>query len=406
MSEKALSGVKVIDLTHQLSGPMCTKYLADFGADVIKIEKPNGGDPARMLYPFFKDERHLDKSGLFNYLNTNKKSISLDLKTEIGKDIIKRLVKEADVLVESFSPGVMESLGLSYEILGAINPKLVMTSISNFGQDGPYRDFKMTELTLNALGASMYNCGVDDREPLKRGGTCLQFQGGIIAAISTIGALIGAQNEGKGEYIDVSLLETQAGTIDVKTLYTLGYIYTGLINYRPQNPNDVGMNIVPAGVWPCKEGYIQIWCPNVGVEWPRFASMIGQPELMEDPRFANPLDVTYKDELAAIFVNWLSERTHLEVFEEAVKYKVPIGPILTPREVIEDKHYNERGFFVDIDHPVIGSLKYPGAPIRLTETPWEIRMPAPSLGQYNEDIFKELGYSNDEISELKKTGVI
>ena len=198
MADQSLSDVKVLDLTWYIAGPYCTKLLADYGADVIKVERPGSGDPARSLGPFLGDDPHPEKSGLFLHLNTNKRSITLNLKSEMGKKIFKELVKEADILLESFSPRVMPSLGLSYEELEKINPRLVMTSISNFGQTGPYRDFRLSELVLSAMGTAMYIQGVPEREPVKIGGTVIQFQVGNIAAVATIFALYGSEVRGIG----------------------------------------------------------------------------------------------------------------------------------------------------------------------------------------------------------------
>jgi CoA:oxalate CoA-transferase len=177
--DQALSGIRVIDLTWYIAGPYCTKLLADYGADVIKIERPGSGDPARRMGPFLNDEPHPEKSGLFLHLNTNKRGITLNLKTETGKNIFRDLVKKADILVESFSPRVMPSLGIDYKALEKINPKLVMTSISNFGQKGPYRDFKGSELIFQGFGGYMYLVGTSDREPSKKAGNVIQYQLGV-----------------------------------------------------------------------------------------------------------------------------------------------------------------------------------------------------------------------------------
>ena len=208
MPEQALSDVKVLDLTWHIAGPYCTKLLADYGAEVIKVEKPEEGDPTRRMAPFFKDDPHPEKSGLFLHLNTNKKGITLDLKSATGKKIIKELVSKVDILVESFSPRVMPSLGLDYQTLEQINPKLVMVSISNFGQSGPYRDFKASEIVEYAMGGEMYSTGIADREPLKLGGNVTQYQAGTVAAVATVGALYAAEFQGTGQHVDVSIMET------------------------------------------------------------------------------------------------------------------------------------------------------------------------------------------------------
>ena len=203
-----LSDIRIIDLTHGISGPYCTKILADFGADVIKIEKPTSGDYARHIGPYPKDEEHIEKSGLFLYLNTNKKGITLDLNNPKGVEALKKLVADADILIESFKPGVMDRLGIGYEVLKSINPELVMTSISNFGQTGPYKDYLVSELILYAMGSSMNRTGLDYRYPLKLGGSHVQYQAGNNAAMATLFAWYGKKYKGiGGQQLDVSIFE-------------------------------------------------------------------------------------------------------------------------------------------------------------------------------------------------------
>ncbi len=193
MTEQALSDIRILDLTRYISGPYCTKLFADFGADVVKIEKPGEGDPARRMGPFFQDDPDPEKSGLFLHLNTNKRSVTLNLKSQAGKRILKELAKDVDILVENFSPRVMPALGLDYETLESINPRLVMASISNFGQTGPYRDFKASELIIYGMGGAMCTTGLGDCEPVKKGLNVIQYQGGNMAAAATMTALFGAR---------------------------------------------------------------------------------------------------------------------------------------------------------------------------------------------------------------------
>jgi crotonobetainyl-CoA:carnitine CoA-transferase CaiB-like acyl-CoA transferase len=257
MPDQALSDIKVLDLSWHIAGPYCTKLLADYGADVIKVERPRVGDPARKIGPFFNDDPHPEKSGLFLHLNTNKKGITLNLKTPTGKEIIKKLVKEVDILVESFSPHVMPGLGLDYQTLEQVNPDLLMVSISSFGQTGPYRDFKATEIVEYAMGGEMYSTGIAGREPLKLGGNVVQYQAGTIAAVSTMGALFAARAQGIGQHVDVSIMETQAGSADRRIIYTLAYACAGVITTRWPPPREaVRMLIMPQGVYPCKDGFV------------------------------------------------------------------------------------------------------------------------------------------------------
>jgi len=400
MAEQAFSDVKVLDLTWYIAGPYCTKMLADYGADVLKVERPAEGDPSRKLGPFLNDEPDPEKSALFSHLNTNKKGITLDLKSEWGRKVIEELVKDVDILVESFRLGVMERLGLDYETLNRINPKLVMTRISNFGQTGPYRDYKMSELTLNAMGAEMYSCGWPENPPEKRGANCLQYQVGLTAALATVGGLFVARQQGIGQYIDVSAMETMAGCIDWRTLTLLSYAYSGEVFVREET---LGLIIWPSGAYPCKDGFVRFLAmPQWG---PRLAKMMDMPDLLE--QFPNPFDMMRKDDFDAIFRPWCLEQTKMEVMEKAQEARVAGTAIQTPEEVVNDPQFNFRGFWTEIEHPVTGKQIYPGAPFKMQETPWAVRMPAPLLGEHNEEIYcKKLLYTEEHLVKLKERGVI
>ncbi len=228
MEPQPLNDLRVIDLTHGIAGPYATKLMADFGADVIKVERPDGGDFARTLGPFPQDVPHPEKSGIFLFLNTNKRGVTLDLKTPEGVQALKELVKDADILVESFRPGVMERLGLGYAALEKINPNLVMTSVSNFGQTGPYRDYLGSELVLFAMGNRMHAAGLPDRHPLKLGGNHVQYQAGNAATMATIFAWYAQKYRGMGgQHIDLSIFESQMGSINYRLLGLVQYQYNG-----------------------------------------------------------------------------------------------------------------------------------------------------------------------------------
>jgi len=403
MDGQVLSDIRVIDLTHYVAGPYCTKLLADFGADVIKVERPGTGDPARRLGPFPGDEPHPEKSGLFLFLNTNKRSITLNLKSETGRKILLDLVKTADILVENFSPRVMPSLGLSYDDLRKVNPRLVMTSISNFGQDGPYRDFKASDLVLYAMGGAMSSTGLPEREPIRMPGNIIQYQAGTVAAAATMGAFLVARYQGVGQHVDVSIFETQLGSSDRRTTFLLGYQYHGLPAVREQ-PTGTPVG----GIYPCADGYVAFL--SVPSMLPRFLEMIGRPELVTDPHFASPaalLSPETKEFIHELLLPWLLERTRYEVMAAAQRARFPGMVVLSPGDLVNDPHFNERGFWVEISHPVAGTFKYPGPPLRMSEGGWQVRRPAPLLGEHNDEIYcGELGYSRDDLDMLRERGVI
>ncbi len=402
MNEGILSGVNVLDLTQLVAGPYCTKLLADYGAEVLKVERTDGGDPARRAGPFPNDIPHPEKSGRFLHLNTNKKGITLNLKTATGVKTIKELVKEADILVESFAPRVMPSLGLSYQELESINPRLVMTSITNFGQNGPYKDYKLTELLAVAMAGTAYPSGEGrhEREPLRYPGEMLQFYAGTTAAGATLMAYLNAQLTGEGQQVDISIIEPKLGAAD---RHLLGWEYSK-VEPKREGPRREGRYL--SGVYPCMDGFVTF----MGGErfFPRVCKMIGMPELVDDPRFRTPVDrMNHHGDWDAIFFPWLVTHTMLEIVETAQRERVACGAVYQAEDLFKDPNYRARDFFVEIDHPVAGTFEYPGPPIRMGEGEWQIRRPAPLLGQHNEEIYCDvLGYSKEELVKLKQSGII
>jgi crotonobetainyl-CoA:carnitine CoA-transferase CaiB-like acyl-CoA transferase len=405
MVETALADITVLDLTHYIAGPYCTKLLADFGAEVIKVERPDGGDPARRYGPFPYDEPHPEKSALFLHLNTNKRGVTLNLQTAAGRDLFMVLVQQADVLVENYSPRVMPSLGLAYETLERLNPRLVMTSISNFGQTGPYRDYKAQDILIYAMGGPMHQTGVPERQPLKMAGNLMQYQAGAMAATATMMGIFAAETQGIGQHIDISLFETQAGTVDRRTTYLMAYAYAG---EQARRQHSGALGIFPRGIYPCLDGYIYIHSSNEW--WSRLVQMLERPDLLTDPRFATPaarLSTEFQAEFDAIFYPWLLERTKQEIMERAQAARVLATAVNTPEDVLQDKHFQARDFFVEVTHPDAGGVIQPGAPFRMSQTPWRMRYPAPRLGQHNEGIYGGLlGLSKEELVVLREQGVI
>ena len=404
MTEQALSGVKIIDLTWHVAGPFCTKLLADYGADVIKIEMPGTGDPSRTMGPFLHNEPHPERSGLFLHLNTDKRGMTVNLKSNVGKKILRELIRDADILVENFKPGVMERLGFSYEEVEKINPQVVMTSISNFGQTGPYRDFKMSDTIAFAMGGAMSTNGVPEREPVAAARNIKMHECGYMAATATLGAWFGARRDGIGEHIDVSIMEALLGSSDRRDCYLLAYAYTGNCTVRT-DPARFRGRFYPNGPYPCQDGWVHtiIQPPD----WKAFCIAIGQEEWLSDPRFNNAFDLSLVSEVDGTFIAWLMERTKQEASEELQSKSTICTPFNTPADIFNDRHFKERGFWVDIDHPETGTLTYPGQPINMTDGGFQINRPAPLLGQHNEEILcGMLGYSKEDLIRLQQMNAI
>ena len=397
--EQVLSGVKVLDLTHYIAGPYCTKMLADYGAEVIKIERPGEGDGARHLAPFFKDDPHPEKSGFFLYLNTSKKGITLNLKTEAGSDIFKQLLKDADILVENFSPRVMPGLGLDYETLEKINPQLAMTSISNFGQTGPYRDYKAAEIVLDSMGGWSSIIGHADREPLKPGGSQAQFVSGLFGAIACVSAYYGRQVSGIGQHVDISIMDA---VLYIQMNLTSNYTYNNVVQKRYGNR----VAPFPSGILPCKDGYIGA-ITVTAEKWPVLCEWMGMPELVNDPRFLTPADRALNiDELDAVMISWLVEHEQEELLREGQKRGLPFGIPASAGMLLESRHLNQRGYFVEVDHPLTDKVRYPGAQVRMGNLPYELRR-APLLGEHNEEIYVgRLGFCKGDLVRLREQGVI
>jgi len=387
MADQTLCDVKVLDLTWYIAGPFCTKLFADFGADVLKVEQPPYGDPTRRIGPFLGDDPDPEKSLLFNNLNLNKRGITIDLKSAPGTRIFKELVREADILVESFSPGVMERLGLDYDRLKDVNPALVMTSISNFGQEGPYRDFKVSELVLSGIGADMYSCGTPGRHPLKLGGNCMQYQAGHMAAAATLAAYYVRLNDGPGQYLDISMQEVLASDTNHKMTNLLCFSYSGMALTNEVlgrfDTSEATSNIMPTGIFPCKDGLVRT---QGGLPyWDRFVKLF--PEFKKFSWPEDVLDVeNNKPEVDVAWYEWCADRTKHEIMEACQAVKFWGVAINTPKDSITDPHLKERDFWVEADHPVTGKQIYPGDPLHAESSPWRIRRPAPLLGQHSEEI--------------------
>ena len=398
-SEGLLSAFKVLDLTHYVAGPYATRLMATQGADVIKVEKPGSGDPARHIGPFVEDIPHPEKSALFLYLNTSKKSITLNLKTQEGRSILHRLVAEADVLVENFEPRVMFSLGLGYETLSDINPGLVMTSISNFGQTGPYRDYAAREINLYAIGGLMYITGEVDREPLQMAARLCQYGAGQNAFVASLSALWYRDGTGEGQHVDVAISE-HAATILENALSM--YSYTGSSVRRTGNR---GYGRAAWGPYPCKDGYVGVIAGPDHL-WPAMAELMETPELA-DERFSDRSGrALHADELDTLMLPWLAQHEKREIFEDAQRLGLAFAYVAAPDDILQWEHLQQRGYFTTVQHPQAGALQYPSGPFQAEGMKWELE-PAPLLGQHNREIYCDrLGYSTEDLVRLRESDVI
>jgi len=400
--QHALSSIRVLDLTHYIAGPYCTKLLADYGAEVIKVEKPYSGDGARTLPPFFADRPGQERSGLFFFLNTNKQGVTLNLKHDRGREIVLRLAQQSDVLVENFRPGVMERLGLLRADLEKANPRIVTVSVTNFGSSGPYRDYQLTDSVSYALGGWTYPMGEVDRPPVQPGGAFGQYMTGLYAAIGALQAVRQRNTTGEGQSVEVSIQEALIAT----TLYDfVAFSYAGFVRKRSGRQFHLGYpNLVTL---PCADGHVGI---HAGLPQHIHAllELAERPDLAAEPRFNTlaGLAVHAKD-LHDALLPWLQKRGKWEVYHAAQRRGIPVSPIPSPAEVAEWPHLKERQAFLEIEHPEGGKVRIPGPPFRENgKPPWPLRR-APFLGEHTEEILCDrLGYTREDVQQMRKEGVL
>jgi crotonobetainyl-CoA:carnitine CoA-transferase CaiB-like acyl-CoA transferase len=404
MSEGLLYGLKVVEFGDFIAVPYCGKLLADLGADVIKIEKPGLGDKSRSWGPFPSDIPHIEKSGLFMFLNTNKLGITLNVKSTLGLKILKELIKNADIFVLSSSYQEIEELGLNFGVLHELNPGLIMTSITPFGTTGPYRDYRGNELiSANMSGIAYVNPagGVEDIKhyaPLKSPYHSSDFMTGLTAAVVTMFAVIGRQATGLGQNIDLSHQEALVSTM--RSLLA-GYASESILRSRKKSDEKL-----VAPLYPCKDGYV---CMNIlaGSSWKSMQEIMGNPEWMKDERFQDP---NYRrqnmGECFRHISDWTRQHTAEEINDLARSKRVPCSPVYDVDDFVNAEQILARDFFIEVEHPEAGKYKYPGAPYKFSANPWIIRRAAPLLGEQNEQVYYQMGYTKQDMVKMRQAGVI
>lgn len=397
----ALEGVTVLDFTSHLAGPYCTKLLADLGARVVKVESP-AGDISRSLPPFMDDVPGLERSATFHYLNTNKESVVLDLKSAGSREVVAALVERADLVVTASSPNQERSLGIDYATLSSYADRPVL-SITNFGHEGPYRDYRLSDTVLYAMGAEMYSHGLLNREPLKLGGTAALFQCGAMAAVAAMGALTAYEVQGIAQLVELPLFTVQISNIDRRSSSILAYRFSGRVQERP----DGAGGGVAGGIYPVADGYVELTA-SAGNYWQRFVEMVDD-DVLRDPKWSNPLTMmnpAAKEEADAITYSWMSTHTRAEAWKAARDVHAMLAPLFDGVDVWNDPTFRERGLWTEVDHPVLGKTPMLGRPYVLEATPWRVRSAAPCLGEHTERVLSEAGISSEQQAALRREGVI
>ncbi len=392
----ALQNVKVLDLTKVLAGPYCGSILADFGADVIKIEPPKIGDDGRQYGPYQNGE-----SLYYANLNRGKRGITLNLKSEQGKKIFLDLVKKADVLIENYRPGVMKRLGLDYEELKKVNPGLIYGAITGFGSTSPYARRPGYDIISQAMGGMMSVTGQEGDPPTRSGNALGDILGGMNLTLGILLALQARSVTGSGQYVDISLVDSIAASLEQAWQR---YFVSGVLPTRHGNSYDA---IAPYDSYEAKDGYLVIGCGNQKLFEVFCNEILKRPEVIKDERFLDvPLRVKNNKALKVIIEEWLKEQTVESAVEQILAVGIPAAPIWNLKQLSESAHAQARGMFTEVEHPIAGEMKLNSSPIKLDETPAEIRFASPSLGQHNKEVLSELHYTEQEIAEFERNGVI
>jgi CoA:oxalate CoA-transferase len=400
--EGALSVYRVLDLTDG-RGAYCTKMLADLGADVIKIERPEG-DTARAIPPFVDDVPHPEKSLYFLHRNANKRGITLNLDSLEGRNILKKLVRTADVLVENSPPDYLAELGLDYSVLSEINPGLIMASITEFGHSGPYKDRKGSNLVDFAMSGIMITSGYPGKEPCLLPGSPAYDAASVHASVSIVAAIYMRSTTGQGQYIDTSVHVTSRTGLYPWIVPNYSYALNPGAP-PPMSESRMGAQIYP--VYPCKDGFIRIIALTPR-QWDALMRVLDNPEVLQTPEWR---DFIYRignaDDLYVLMLEYTAKYTMLELFEAGRREGVPIAPILSIADFYNSPQTKARDYFVEIDHPVAGKADYPGPPYKWTETPAVMKRPAPCLGEHNDEVYcQELDLSKDDLAALMGVGVL
>jgi len=393
---RPLEGIKVLDLSRALAGPYCTMMLADMGAEVIKIEMPERGDDSRAWGPPFVE----GESAYFISVNRNKKSMTLNLKKEKSIEIIHRLIKQSDVLIENFRPGTMEKLSLSYDEVKEINPKIIYCSISGFGQDGPYRLLPGMDQVLQGMGGLMSITGEPEGPPIKVGVAVADIAGGMFAAYGIVVALFNRETGGKGQMIDLSLLDCQVAWLTYRagSFFASGEIPKPLGSGHPV--------IVPYQAFKAKDVYVNVAAGNDQL-WQKFCKALGLENIMNEQRFAtNAMRVKNREEIIKIIGDVICTKKADEWLKILTEAGVPCGPIYNMDKIFSDPQVLHREMVKELEHPTAGKIKVTGIPIKLSNTPGEILKAPPVLGQHTKEILSELGFKEIEIEKLYEEKVI
>ena len=394
---KALEGIRVLDLTRALAGPFCTLMLGDNGADVIKVEMPGSGDDTRKWGPPFIGE----ESAYFLSINRNKRSLTLNLRDPQAKEIFLKLAKDCDVIVENFTPGVMERFGLDYDAVKETNPNVIYCSISGFGQDGPYRSRPAYDQIMQGIGGLMSITGEPDGEPQKIGIAVTDIGAGMWAAFAIMAAVHHRSQSGAGQYIDVSMMDAQVAWLT----YQAGYFFAN--GTPPKRMGAAHPTLVPYQAFMCQDGkYINVAVGSDRI-WERFCQGMNREDLKDHPDYASNGDrVRNRGAMVSLLQEYFLTRPVADWVKDLQAVNVPCGPINDLADVFADAQILARNMYQEMPHPTLGSIKQTGLPIKFSATPGGLDRHPPLLGEHNEEVLTSLGYSDEDIRGFQESAVI
>ncbi|HSR11253.1 MAG TPA: CaiB/BaiF CoA-transferase family protein [Thermodesulfobacteriota bacterium] len=395
---QALGDIKVLDLSRVLAMPYCSMMLGDLGAEVIRVERPGIGDETRHWGPPWLGKL----SAYYLCTNRNKKCITVDLKKKEGQEIVRNLAARSDILLENFLPGALAEMGLGYEQIREVNPRIIYASVTGYGQNGPYRDFPGFDFIIQAQGGIMSITGEGDGQPTKVGVAIVDITAGLFASSAILAALHYREKTGLGQRIDIALLDSQVAWLANQAS---NYLVSGKVPRRMGNAHP---NIVPYETFRAKDGiYIALGVGNDN-QWRKFCRLAGLDDLAEDPRYAtNPKRVENRKELGSILRNVFLRKNSDEWVRDLTAAEIPAGPINTVDRVVSDPQVLAREMVVAMEHPEAGAMKVIGSPMKLSETPVEYRIPPPMLGEHTEEILKRIhGYDQSTVARLKEEKVV
>lgn len=395
--QSPMEGIRVLDVSRVLAGPFCSMLLGDMGADVVKVERVGRGDDSRSV-----GEKVAGESTYFMMMNRNKRGVTLDFRNPEGLELLKRLAGEADVLVENFRAGTMEAMGLGWDTLHELNPRLVMASISGFGQSGPYVDYAAFDMIIQAMSGMMEMTGDADRPPVTTGTFLVDYATGLYTAFGILGALRARDQTGQGQHLDMALLDTAFSFLVTAIPDWL------LLHQKMGRRGNRDRYCAPTNLFTAKDGrYVFVAAATDGL-FPRLARVIGREDMLTDPRYSTNTERMKRiEDTEQILGDWVAERTADEVVALVRGAGLPCAKVATIDEVVEDPQIRHREMLVEIDHPTVGTFPMHGLNVHFSETKESIRRAAPLLGQHNQEVFGEwLGMSRDEVARLGELGVI